>query len=917
MNQIRVSGFFSIRALPAAALTAAVFLAITVWLCWLSLQASRENVQRRLQENVFQHHGTLQNELEHEVSRLESFVSIYNISPNFDRYAFHSFAKAENQPWLVAKLFSKRVSFRDFNSFENAVKTDTSVDVRGYPNFHIQEKIAGQDALVALYMEPRQKLIKTHGLNLEKWFANSSKTMKESGRPLSFLLNNTHPMLKGNNIVISLPVYETGLPISTMTQRQIAFSGAFTTAISVDQLLRHLFESPNLKLSNALLSGTGMAGELIDIAIGSEQVKKINGGLLPNTYHFKLPLSVPGNKWSIDYEIQTTDDLTDTKVIWLIALIGFLLSAFATGFVYVTVRTGKIAHRLARDMTRALHLSQDSLLETQRLAKMGSFQLDPARQITAQTGDIHSLFGLPPQAETKTLAHIFQNFDPEDEIIFSDIITDALKASIHTHLIVQITGKASSWLNLIIDSSGIDDELTLRVIAMDVTEKYLAEQKIKHLAYQDTLTGLANRASLRLATVNALEKSKKEKNRLGLLFLDLDRFKFINDSVGHDIGDLVLTEIGQRLRSAVKSRDFIARLGGDEFVILVEELESEKDLRTIANRILSLVCAPMLIGKHTYYLTTSIGISIAESGSPDVDALMKQADISMYHSKEKGKNKYTIFSKDIADTLEKKTSLERELRIAIKEARFVPYFQPQYRVGSDRLCGVESLLRWDHPERGLIPAKEFIKIAEESGLIIHIGNQVLIDVCNTIAHWNMPEDFVVGVNVSSLQFFQTGFVEFVIQTIRAAGLAPQRLEIEVTETMIMQDTEVARACLEQLHAFGVGISIDDFGTGYASLTYLRDFPVQRIKIDQRFVRGHTENYKDMAIVKAIATLGHDFGMQVIAEGVETKEQLLSLKKIGCDLYQGWLRTTALSALAIEELLAEPDNHQRRNYQDPE
>lgn len=903
MNQIRATPFFNMKAVPAAALTAAVFLSITAWLCWLSLQVSKEDIQRRQQQTILEHHATIQNELDHEVSQLDSFVSLYHISPNFNRYAFHSFAKIENKPWLIAKLFSKRVKFQTMQEFENTVKTDTTVDVRGYPDFVIQDKVEHQDALVALYLEPRQLLQKNQGLNLEKWFPQGCKRMKESGQTLSFLIKDSLPVLSGNNIILSTPVYETYLPIRNVIQRQIAFEGTFSTVISVEKLIHGLLDSPNIPLSQVVLIGTGVQDEALSIAMKFPPFKKQDHGFFLKSQQFELPLTVPGKKWLVRYEMQMANSLSDSKVIWLIALIGLLLTMFATGFVYVTVHTGKIALSIAKDMTKALHLSEDSLLETQRLAKMGSLQISRQGEISAFSGNIHALFGIPLDTLKFDSAQLIEHIDPQYRLTFSDLITQASAVSQHTHLIIKVQKDTPLWLNVIVDSCITETSFTLRLIAMDVTEKYLAEQKIKHLAYQDSLTGLANRASLRVATEQALQTSAKESNQLALIFLDLDRFKFINDSVGHDIGDQVLTEIGQRLRNAVKSRDFIARLGGDEFVILVEELASEIDLKLIADRILALVSAPMLIGVHTYYLTTSIGISVAKNGSPNADALMKQADIAMYHSKEKGKNKYTVFSSAIAEALENKTKLEIELRSAIENALFIPHFQPQYRVDTGQFCGVESLLRWNHPSRGMLSAKEFIDTAEESGLIIQIGNQVLIDVCNIISLWNMPEDFIVGVNVSSLQFFQVGFVDFVIKTIRQAGIAPQRLEIEVTETMIMHDTEVARTSLEQLHAFGVGVSIDDFGTGYASLTYLRDFPVQRIKIDQRFVQGHTENHKDMAIVKAISTLGHDFGMQVIAEGVETEEQLLSLGIVGCDLYQGWLRSNALPAASIQQLLA--------------
>ncbi|WP_394779544.1 EAL domain-containing protein [Undibacterium sp.] len=901
MKPLRNPTFFSIKAIPAALLTAIICLSVTACLSWLSLQVTKENVQRRLQESVFQHHASLQNELEHEVSRLESFASLYHISPSFDRYTFHSFAKIENQPWLVAKLFSKKVSPRDVAQFEAMVRTDTSVDVRGYPGFHILDKVPREDSLVALYLEPRQKLQSAHGLNVKKIFPEGTLRLIDGGLPTSFVLNDSHPLLAGNNIVMSMPVYETGLPIRSEAQRRIAFSGAFTTVISIDKLIPGMFGSSNLQLKKIQLSGSDLLGRAVTVTLPGKQAAA-KESLTTQLNSFELPLTVPGQKWAVRYDVLSNEGLAETDAIWFILFIGLLLTAFATGFVYVTVRTGKIAHRLAKDMTKALHHSEDSLLETQRLAKMGSFQLTPSHQIGAQTGNILELFGLPPSRKIEYFSQMLANMEAEDAIIFSDIVAAAFETSLHTHLIVQISAGTPRWLNLIIDSSGTENGFTLRVIAMDVTEKYLSENKIKQLAYQDALTGLANRASLRVATELALSGSRAQRSKLALLFLDLDRFKFINDSVGHDVGDQVLIEIAQRLRSAVKTRDFIARLGGDEFVILVDELDSDKDIRAIATRILSLVCAPMQLGQHTYYLTTSIGVAIADSGEPNADALMKQADIAMYHSKEKGKNKYTIFSTDIAEALEKQTSLERELRVAMAEGQLVPYYQPQFRVSTHKLCGVETLLRWKHSKRGMVAAKDFIKVAEDSGLIIQIGNQILIDVCKTIARWNLPDDFVVGVNVSSLQFFQAGFVDFVINTINDAGVDPRRLEIEVTETMIMQDTDVAKTCLEQLNAYGVGISIDDFGTGYASLTYLRDFPVQRIKIDQRFVKGHTNNSKDQAIVKAISTLGHDFGMQVIAEGVETDEQLTSLGIIGCDMYQGWLRSTAVPASAIEELL---------------
>lgn len=895
-----------IKALPAAIITATACLAVTICLCWLSIQVSKENAQRRLQESIFQHHSAVQNELEHEVSRLESFVSLYRLSPHFDRYAFHSFANIENQPWISAKLFAPEILAADIPSFESKVRRDTSVDPRGYPEFEVNDNIAHQDALVALYMEPRQALNAIHGRNLEKWLPGGSARIRDSGQALSFVLSGNHQIFSGNQIILAIPVYENGKATDTVAQRRATFKGIFATAISADKLLNHVFQSTNLRLNKTSLSGTGLDNQSIAISINGMSNTAKEKDLNSPHYNFELPISVPGKQWLLNYDLQLSTSLADSNTLWFIAIIGVLLTAFASGFVYVAVRTGEMAFGLAKDMTKALHLSEKSLLETQRLAKMGSFQLDSRYHISAQTGNLHALFHIPqrsPLAPFKSYSRMLHAVHEDDAVLLKRNIQHALRSPTHQQQVVQILSTPPTWLNLILNSNEQKGEIILRIIAMDVTDKYESEQKIKELAYSDALTGLANRTSLRIAIDQSIKKSKEHQSRIALFFLDLDRFKFINDSVGHDVGDQVLIQIAQRLRAAVKGRDFIARIGGDEFVILVEEIDAEKDMYTIADRILSLVCAPMVIENHTYHLTTSIGISIGKNGSPESDVLMKRADIAMYRSKEKGKNKYTVFSNDIADALDQSTRLERELRKAMKDDQFESHFQPQYDANTHKMCGVETLLRWNHPERGMVSAKDFIKTVEESGLVIEIGNKILVDVCQTIAKWNLPKDFVIGVNVSSLQFFESGFVDFVINTIKDAGIEPSRLEIEVTETMIMQDIEIAKASLEQLHAFGVGISIDDFGTGYASLTYLRDFPVQRIKIDQRFVQGHTLNSKDLSIVKAITTLGHDFGMQVIAEGVETSQQLTSLEGIGCDVYQGWLRSTAMTAKAIEDLLA--------------
>jgi len=449
-------------------------------------------------------------------------------------------------------------------------------------------------------------------------------------------------------------------------------------------------------------------------------------------------------------------------------------------------------------------------------------------------------------------------------------------------------------------------------IFSDISERKAREETVRHLAHHDFLTDLPNRVLLNDRIAQAISHAGRTRTQVAVLFLDLDRFKTVNDSLGHSVGDKLLQEVARRLRGNIRSSDTVSRQGGDEFVVVMPDATDAADVARAAQKLLDAVSEVYSIDGHELITTPSIGISVYPHDGHDVETLLKNADAAMYHAKESGRNNYQFFTQDMNTRALERLSLERSLRRAIERGELRLQYQPQYDVRTGRIVGVEALTRWEHPDLGLLPPGRFMPFAEETGLVVPLGEWVLREACNQNRTWqNQGLTAVrVAVNISALQFRYAGFAKLVQKALAESGLEPRWLELEMTESVIMQDAERVIESLEQLKGLGVEFAIDDFGTGYSSLSYLKRFPINRLKIDQSFVRDITSDRDDAAITGAIIGLTGNLGLHTVAEGVETVEQLRFLEQHGCDEVQGFLFSKPLMPQECAVVMRNQPSRQR-------
>jgi diguanylate cyclase (GGDEF)-like protein len=435
----------------------------------------------------------------------------------------------------------------------------------------------------------------------------------------------------------------------------------------------------------------------------------------------------------------------------------------------------------------------------------------------------------------------------------------------------------------------------------DITERAKAEAKIRHMARHDALTNLPNRVAFHEEMGHAFTRVRRGEKH-AILCLDLDHFKGVNDTLGHGAGDALLRAVTQRLRDCVRDLDAIARLGGDEFAILQADVERPEHAGTLAERLIATLSEPYDIGGHHVVIGASVGIALAPEDGGDPDQLLRSADMALYRAKTVGRGTYCFFEPEMDAQLQKRRALELDLRRALVEGQFEIFYQPLIDAQTETITGCEALLRWRHPQRGTVPPGEFVPLAEEIGIIVPLGEWVLRQACAEAATW--PDGIKVAVNLSPVQFKSRNLVQIVVSALAQSGLPANRLELEITESVLLQDNEATLATLHQLRGLGIRISMDDFGTGYSSLSYLRSFPFDKIKIDRSFVRDLSEQGDCAAIIKAVAGLGRGLGIVTTAEGVETAAQLDHVRSEGCTEVQGYLFSSPRNASDLREFIAE-------------
>ncbi|RMF43719.1 MAG: EAL domain-containing protein [Deltaproteobacteria bacterium] len=427
-------------------------------------------------------------------------------------------------------------------------------------------------------------------------------------------------------------------------------------------------------------------------------------------------------------------------------------------------------------------------------------------------------------------------------------------------------------------------------ICRDVTERVRAQEQLFYLAHHDSLTGLPNRMHFVEQLQNSLAMARRLQKEVAVLFLDLDRFKIINDTLGHAAGDELLVEVAGRLKNLLRETDSVGRMGGDEFAVVLANLQRQEDAELVARKILEALAEPVKINNHELFITTSIGMVFFPRDDEQPEELLKKADIAMYGAKAQGRNNYMIYHQGLDQDSERRIIIESSLRRALDREEFRLHYQPKVQLQDEKITSFEALIRWQHPELGLLPPKEFISLAEETGLIFALGDWVLDQVCRQLRLWYLQGlgPVRVAVNLSGYQLQQQNLVEQIRQVLERYDLPAEALEIEITETVVMQNPDFAVAILRQLKDLGIHISIDDFGTGYSSLSHLKRFSVNTLKIDRSFVREVDRNTTDAAIAKAILAMGQSLDLNVIAEGVETETQLEFLRRHNCHEIQGFL-----------------------------
>jgi diguanylate cyclase (GGDEF)-like protein len=553
------------------------------------------------------------------------------------------------------------------------------------------------------------------------------------------------------------------------------------------------------------------------------------------------------------------------------------------------------------------------LEEAQELAHIGHWEWDYAARQAAVSREALRLFG-KPEHWNPSLEEIADLIVDGGSAGFMERVGQACAEQVDEFSVEHRVGDGADARDVHsrvrIEYGGDGTVLRLVAAMQDVTELHKYEQRLHSLAFFDTLTGLPNRALFNDRMRQGIADAAWHKGLLGMMMLDLDRFKAVNDTLGHGSGDRLLCEAARRLSNCMRSYDTVARLGGDEFAILLPEIRHGADLANIARKIINAFADPFHLDGKDLFVTCSIGIALFPTDGLEATELLRYSDLAMYHAKGKGRNNFQFYSAELTARSAERLALDVQLRQAERNGEFELYYQPQIDLGSGRLIGAEALLRWHHPDIGLVTPDKFIGIAEDTGVIVSIGEWVLRSACHTARRWNegRPHGVIkVAVNLSPRQFRMNDLVGTIRGLLAETGCRAEWLECEITESLLLDDCDEVRAMLFEMNAMGLTLAIDDFGTGYSSLGYLNRYPVQLIKIDRSFVRDMMVAPKSAELVKAIIAMAHSLRLETVAEGVETKDQQEFLVTCGCRTAQGWLYGKAMPQAQFEALLQTVDH----------
>jgi diguanylate cyclase (GGDEF)-like protein/PAS domain S-box-containing protein len=558
-----------------------------------------------------------------------------------------------------------------------------------------------------------------------------------------------------------------------------------------------------------------------------------------------------------------------------------------------------------KEIEQKIRASESRLNEAQKIAKVGSWEVEYPGLKVYWSDEVYRIFEFTSGDWEPSFDHFLNVIHPDERAVIESLYNESLqnRSSFDViHRLLMEDGRIKYVHELgetLYDNFG----KPLRSIGtvQDITERKLIEKEMEHMAHHDSLTGLPNRILVKDRTTQIIAKSKRTGKKAAFLFIDLDGFKTINDSLGHSIGDILLKMVTKRLQSCIRASDTLSRQGGDEFLLILPDINDTKDVSVIADKLLGEFQKSFHIHNEKISSSASIGIAIYPDHGDSFEELFKSADAAMYKAKETGKNTYCFFTQQMKYSLIGLIKMQNDLKEALKNQEFILHYQPQIDLQTNTISGMEALIRWNHPLLGIIPPFDFIATAESTGLIVQIGEWVLLEACRQGALWHKQgKKILVAVNISAVQFKRGNLLEVVTKALQISGFNPRYLELELTESILIQDTENVLQTVKTIKELGVQLSIDDFGTGYSSLAYLKRFAVDKLKIDQSFVRDIVNDKEDANIVQIIIQMARSFNLKSIAEGVESLEILNLIKEFGCDEVQGYYFAKPMGSLEFEQ-----------------
>lgn len=593
----------------------------------------------------------------------------------------------------------------------------------------------------------------------------------------------------------------------------------------------------------------------------------------------------------------------------------------ATDFMTKPLKWPLFVHRVkyilkAHRTMQELSLNQNKLAKAQSMAHLVYWEWDFQSKVVDCSPDMFEMFGLAKDVKP-TIRFALKQVHPEDR----ERVVQAVRRAISDkkpydieYRIVRPDGELR-FINERTDINKDYDNWRIVGTLHDITARKQYEQEITYYAYYDTLTDLPNRRLFIEKLDTTITNAMRDKSRFALMFLDLDHFKYINDAHGHHVGDELLCQVSERILDCVRQTSFlptqmverdqrVARLAGDEFTVLMEGITQNQQISLVAQKLVGLFSSPFVIDAHSHYISASIGITVYPDDGHNVQTLLQHADVAMYHAKQCGRNNYQFYSESMNDFLKQRHEMENDLRLALQQQQFELVYQPQYDVNTLEIRGFEALLRWRHPVKGVLSPDAFMDIAESTGMIVGIGSWVMQEACRQLYEWQQKSGclYHVAVNLSALQFTQDYLPAQLREVLDSTGIPAETLELEITETAMLNDISETISLLFAIKKTGVKLAIDDFGTGYSSMTYLKNFPIDTLKIDRSFIQDIVFNRKDAAIAQTIVQLADNLEIETIAEGVETEAQLRMLKQMGCNQCQGFYLSQPVSATEIAHLI---------------